>query len=112
MLPFDVCQSRRDYKGVPDSPSGVVSLEKTDNIKGVQAQLFSETIRSFDDLTYELLPKIIEVFERGGNKYPNWVECTPEEYSKSFDEYYSTIVKNGMSYWATQGFKIKIHKAS
>lgn len=108
LLPFDVCQSRRDYKGVPDSPSGVVSLEKTDNIKGVQAQLFSETIRSFDDLTYDLLPKIIGVFERGWNAYPNWEERTPEEYCKSFDEYYSTIIKYEMPYWASQGFKFHI----
>lgn len=108
LLPYDVCRSRRDSNGVPDSPSGAVPLEKPGNIKGVQAQLFSETVRSFEDVTYDLLPKIIGIFERGWNACPDWSEAPPEEYNKSFDEYYSTIVKYEMPYWASQGFRFHI----
>ena len=108
MLPFDVCKSRRDSNGTPDSASGKVKLDKSENLKGVQAQLFSETVRSFDDLTYDLLPKIIGVFERGWNAQPDWQNGTPEEFCKAFDEYYSTIITYEMPYWASQGFKFHI----
>ncbi|MBQ9411078.1 MAG: family 20 glycosylhydrolase, partial [Bacteroidales bacterium] len=108
LLPYDVCQSRRDSNGVPDSSSGEVHLRKPENNKGVQVQLFSETIRSFDDLTYDLLPKIIGVFERGWNATPDWQEGTPEEFQRAFDKYYSIIIKNEMPYWASEGFRFHV----
>lgn len=108
MMPYDICLSRRDSDGVPNSHSGEVILEKPDNIKGVQVQLFSETIRSFDDLTYDLLPKIIGVFERGWNASPIWQDGTSEEYKIAFDKYYSIIIKYEMPYWASEGFRFHI----
>ena len=43
---------------------------ETDNIKGVQAQLFSETIRSFQWVEYYIFPKILGLVERGWNTHP------------------------------------------
>ena len=42
-----------------------------DNIKGIQVQLFTETVRSFDDVTYDVFPKMIGIFDRGWNVAPN-----------------------------------------
>ena len=51
---------------------GKVKLEKPDNIIGVQAQLWGETLRSFDEVQYLLLPKMMGVSERAWNAVPEW----------------------------------------
>lgn len=78
-LPFSIYRSvRADLRENPidiDSVArGKVALKPTAvaNIKGVQAQLFSETIRSFDDVTTYILPKILGLVERGWNAHPGW----------------------------------------
>ena len=47
-------------------------LEKPENIIGVQAQLWGETLRSFDEVQYLLLPKMMGVSERAWNAIPDW----------------------------------------
>jgi len=47
-------------------------LEKPENIIGVQAQLWGETLRSFDEVQYLLLPKMMGVSERAWNAIPEW----------------------------------------
>ncbi|HEY9542465.1 family 20 glycosylhydrolase [Prevotella sp.] len=87
-LPFSIYRSvRADLSENPldiDSVSrGKVALrpEAAANIKGVQAQLFSETIRSFSDVTAYMLPKILGLVERGWNVHPQWEQLrgTAEE---------------------------------
>ena len=51
---------------------GKAKLEKPDNIIGVQAQLWGETLRSFDEVQYLLLPKMMGVSERAWNAVPEW----------------------------------------
>ena len=51
---------------------GKVKLEKPDNIIGVQAQLWGETLRSFDEVQYLLLPKMMGVSERAWTAVPEW----------------------------------------
>ena len=51
---------------------GKVKLEKPENIIGVQAQLWGETLRSFDEVQYLLLPKMMGVSERAWTAIPEW----------------------------------------
>ena len=51
---------------------GKAKLEKPDNIIGVQAQLWGETLRSFDEVQYLLLPKMMGVSERAWSAVPEW----------------------------------------
>lgn len=51
---------------------GKTQLEKPENIIGVQAQLWGETLRSFDEVQYLLLPKMMGVSERAWNAVPEW----------------------------------------
>ena len=51
---------------------GKVKLEKPENIIGVQGQLWGETLRSFDEVQYMLLPKMMGVSERAWNAVPLW----------------------------------------
>ena len=51
---------------------GKVKLEKPGNIIGVQAQLWGETLRSFDQVQYLVLPKMMGVSERAWNALPEW----------------------------------------
>ena len=49
-----------------------VKLEKPENIIGVQAQLWGETLRCFDQVQYLLLPKMMGVAERAWTAIPEW----------------------------------------
>ena len=51
---------------------GKVKLEKPENIIGVQAQLWGETLRSFDEVQYMMLPKMMGVSERAWTSVPEW----------------------------------------
>jgi hexosaminidase len=76
-LPADIYATART--AVDGSPidiitagSGKVKLEKPENIIGVQAQLWGETLRSYDEVQYMLLPKLMGVSERSWNSVPEW----------------------------------------
>ena len=53
-------------------PEGRTPLHAKENIIGVSAQLWTETIRCFDHVTYSVFPKVCGVFERGWNASPAW----------------------------------------
>ena len=63
---------------------GKAKLEKPDNIIGVQAQLWGETLRSFDEVQYLLLPKMLGVSERGWTAMPEWSKDLTD--TKAFNE--------------------------
>lgn len=76
-LPWDVYASARtSYEGKPidvtRSGEGKPALQNKANIIGVQAQLWGETIRNFDQVQYMTLPKVFGVVERGWNPVPEW----------------------------------------
>ena len=73
----------KDYKG---------------DIIGVQAQLWSSQLRSFDDATYQMLPKALGVAERAWNASPDSVD---------FERFYSIIVEREMPAWEKGGFVFK-----
>ena len=71
------------------------------NIIGVQAQLWSSQLRSFDDATYQMLPKILGVAERGWNAEAN------EPIETAFNRFYSIIVSREMPVWEQKGYAFK-----
>jgi hexosaminidase len=90
------------YSDSPDeiglSWAGYVDERKTfalqpDNYKGdiigVQAQLWSSQLRSFDDALHQMIPKAYGTIERAWNAHPNWssesdFETDFEAFSKLF----------------------------
>ena len=68
------------------------------HIIGVQAQLWSSQLRSFDDATYQMLPKALGVAERAWNASPDSVD---------FERFYSIIVEREMPAWEREGFVLK-----
>ena len=75
----------KDYKG---------------DIIGVQAQLWSSQLRSFDDATYQMLPKALGVAERGWN-------AVATELDTAFERFYSIIVAREMPVWEQKGYTFK-----
>jgi hexosaminidase len=73
----------KDYKG---------------DIIGVQAQLWSSQLRSFDDVTYQMLPKALGVVERAWNTSPD---------STGFERFYGIIVAKEMPVWEKKGWVYK-----
>ena len=71
------------------------------DIIGVQAQLWSSQLRSFDDATYQMLPKILGVAERG------WNGGCLETFEMSFERFYSIIVEREMPEWERKGYVFK-----
>jgi hexosaminidase len=71
------------------------------NILGVQAQLWSSQLRSFDDATYQMLPKALGVAERG------WNADLGSDFNTEFDRFYSIIVGREMPVWEKEGLKYK-----
>jgi len=76
-LPANIYASARTaVDGTPinitTAGDGKTKLEKPENIIGVQAQLWGETLRNFDQVQYLLLPKMMGVSERAWNAIPEW----------------------------------------
>ncbi len=71
------------------------------DIIGVQSQLWSSQLRSFDDATYQMLPKALGTAERGWNAHSDWP--TEEDLSADFERFYSIIVAREMLVWERQG---------
>lgn len=83
MLPYQVYQSTHtDLSGVPfdlnRTGEGKPQLteEAKHRIRGVQGQLFSETIRSFNMVEYYIFPKLFGLAERGWNTSPSWANSS------------------------------------
>ena len=76
----------KDYKG---------------DIIGVQAQLWSSQLRSFDDATYQMLPKALGVVERAWNAY---ISPTSEA---DFDRFNSIINAKEKPLWEQKGYAYK-----
>ena len=55
-----------------NNAEGKTPLSRRDNIIGVQAQLWGETLRNFSEVERLLIPKILGVAERGWNASPKW----------------------------------------
>ena len=102
------------YSDAPDeiglSWAGYVDERKTfalnpndykGDIIGVQAQLWSSQLRSFDDAIYQMLPKMLGVAERG------WNVEKGEHLDDAFERFYSIIVAREMPEWERKGYVFK-----
>ena len=77
----------------------------TGDIIGVQAQLWSSQLRSFDDVTYQMLPKVLGVVERAWNAYPDWP--SNETFTTDFDCFYSIVNAKEKPLWEEKGYLYK-----
>ena len=55
-----------------DNSEGKTHLAKRENIIGVQAQLWGETLRNYSEVEKLVVPKIFGLVERGWNSTPDW----------------------------------------
>lgn len=107
LLPYDIYRSVRwDDKGrmrdISALPEGKTPLASRENIIGVQAQLWTETVRSFDHVTSYVFPKVCGVFERAWNASPSWEGTTQADdpaFLQELDRYYSTVVSHEIPYY-------------
>lgn len=83
---------------IDDTEAFRFPLKEYPNIIGVQAQMWTETVRSWEDLCYDLFPKTVGVFERAWNRKALCSE----------DEFYSLIVWREMPYWDSKGVNYHI----
>ena len=113
-LPYDIYRSVRwDDKGraatnlaTAGEGKPVLTAEGKPYIIGVQGQLWTETIRTFDHVTYYLFPKAVGLFERGWNADPAWAATTtPDDpaFVEDFNRFFSTVVDHEYPYYESKG---------
>jgi hexosaminidase len=118
LLPFDIYRSVRwdDHGRIRDIsklPEGKTPLKAKENIIGVQAQLWTETVRNFDHVTSYIFPKVCGVFERAWNASPSWegtLKADDPAFMAELDRYYSTVVDHEMPYYEEQGIAYRKRK--
>ena len=118
LLPFDIYRSVRwdDYGNICDiakSPNGKTKLQKPQNIVGVQAQLWTETVRGFDHVTSYVFPKVCGVYERAWNASPVWEGTKKADdplFMEALDKYYSVVVAHEMPYYEAMGIAYRHRK--
>ena len=119
-LPYNMYHSVRwDDKGRPvrhfaSAAEGKPALtrEGRSHIKGVSGQLWSETTRSFDHVTYYLFPKALGLAERGWNASPAWEQTTtPADpaFTEDFDRFFSIITAHEYPYYDALGIAYHRH---
>ncbi len=119
MLPFSLYRSSRT--NIAGTKMNLDSLEmdkeqlradRISLIKGVQAQLFTETIRSFDRVQYYVFPKIWGLVERGWNAHPVWEKMHGRDEEKAFNEdlshFYALISDKELPYLSRQGINFRL----
>ena len=110
------------YSDAPDeiglSWAGYVDERKTfalqskdyiGDIIGIQAQLWSSQLRSFDNATYQMLPKALGTVERAWNAHPDW--ASEADFTSDFERFYSIIVTKEMPIWEQKGLVYKKRNA-
>lgn len=118
LLPYDIYRSVRwDDRGrmrdISNLPAGKTDLKKQENIAGIQAQLWTETVRNFDHVTSYIFPKVCGVFERAWNASPAWegtLQADDPVFMEELDRYYSTVVDREMPYYEEQGIAYRQRK--
>ena len=118
LLPYDIYRSVRwDDRGrmrdISGLPAGKTELKKKENIVGVQAQLWTETVRNFDHVTSYIFPKVCGVFERAWNASPSWegtLNADDPAFMAELDRYYSVVVDCEMPYYEEQGVAYRKRK--
>lgn len=118
LLPYDIYRSVRwdDYgriRDISNLPDGKVELKAAHNIAGIQAQLWTETVRNFNHVTSYMFPKVCGVFERAWNSSPSWegtLEADHPAFMSDLDRYYSIVVDHEMPYYEETGIVYRLRK--
>ena len=118
-LPYSIYKSVRwdDYCRMTDiskAGEGKTVLKKgaESHILGMSGQLWSETLRSFDHVTYYLFPKAAPLFERAWNARPAWEGTKASDdpaFLQDFDKFFSIIVDHEYPYYESQGISYHRH---
>ncbi|GHT54020.1 beta-N-acetylhexosaminidase [Bacteroidia bacterium] len=116
MLPYDIYKSVRcDLNGQPFDMNtvskGKIPLNKgaAVQIKGLQGQLWAETIRSFEQVQYDFFPKLFGLIERAWNIQPEWSNPYDEQkYESAKREYNAKIAHYELPRLAKTGSNFRI----
>ncbi len=90
--PWDIYRTARtalngDPIDMATAGEGQPTLERRENIIGVQAQMWGETLRNFDQVQRLSLPKVMGVVERGWNSTPIWAGKDEAAYEQARADY-------------------------
>ena len=114
-LPANIYASARTaVDGTPLNIStagdGKVKLEKPENIIGIQAQLWGETLRSFDEVQYMLLPKMMGVSERAWTAIPEWSKDLTDNnaYNEARHQYNLKIGTRELPLLRSKGYNFRV----
>lgn len=110
MQPYDIYKSLRPAD-MASASKGKTALrpEARKNIVGMQAQLWAETIRSFDMVYYQFFPKMFGLVERAWNAEPAWAATDDEApYAAALKQYYARISEVEMPFLAGLGAKFRL----
>ena len=114
-LPANIYASARTaVDGTPinitTAGDGKVKLEKPENIIGIQAQLWGETLRSFDEVQYLLLPKMMGVSERAWTAIPEWSRDLTDikAYNEARHQYNLKIGTRELPLLKSKGFNFRV----
>ena len=114
-LPANIYASARTaVDGTPinitTAGDGKVKLEKPENIIGIQAQLWGETLRSFDEVQYLLLPKMMGVSERAWTSIPDWSKdlTDTKTYNEARHQYNLKIGTRELPLLKSKGFNFRV----
>ena len=119
LLPYDVYRSVRwdDYGEIADisqADAGKTPLlpEARGRIVGVSGQLWAETLRNFDHVTYYIFPKGLGLFERGWNATPSWEDTRVSDdpaFTEDFDRFFSIVTDHEYPYYESLGIAYHRH---
>ena len=114
-LPANIYASARTaVDGTPlnitTAGDGKAKLEKPENIIGIQAQLWGETLRSFDEVQYMLLPKMMGVSERAWTAMPEWSKNLTDNqaYNEARHQYNLKIGTRELPLLKGMGFNFRV----
>ena len=116
LLPFDIYRSlRRTMAGIPVEMIKTLAGRETlrdsarGNIKGVQGQLWSETIRNYGMVEYSLFPKIMGLCERAWNASPHWTsDPAGKPYEEALQHYNTKITERELPRFARQSLAFHV----
>lgn len=116
MLPFDIYKSARE--NMQGEPVDVYAAHKNKTplkpearvqIKGLQGQLWSETIRNFEQVEYYLFPKMFGLIERAWNMQPAWsLENNDKAYEAAKRKYNVQIAAIELPRLAEKGINFRV----
>lgn len=95
---------------ITTASDGKVKLERPNNIIGIQAQLWGETLRNFDQVQYMMLPKMMGVSERAWTAAPEWSQnlADNETYNEARHQYNLKIGTRELPLLNSMGFNFRV----